>query len=611
MSDHVIRFLPLAPSGVPLILALFMAAVYRLIGSRRRLRLGGSLLVVLMLGASTPLWPIPSLPRRSPSWSWSVPWGPEFGLALDLGSAFEPARGALSFLLLVMGAFACWSICRLPAGDGEARRRAAGLPGLLLMLAGGQLAVQSTTPLGGVGGAALVLMGIWLLDLLGLAWRSPRWVMGSFALFMFPLAALGAAVFADPTLAGTSSWWVAGCGAILLVGLLHSALRGSPLLLAGTAQALGVTPLVTWLLLGTGLNEGSRALIVDGGAIVGPVLFALGALNVAVSSSLRELVGAQWVAQIGMLGMLWGTPNLAPALGHVVVSSLLLSLMIGWLAEVSATEHIADLRPFPAPMRRHALAYGLAAASAGGLPLTLGYALRRAIAVEADAAFTVPLLLVGSTLMLCGLLQPLAALIRHRGVDPIPQPPPLQGEGEQVALPRNEDVEQLIPSRERERTRVGAENSIDHNAAGGILLGLVLVLAAPYQLLLELAETLPPVEGAGGMAASLLPHREALVLAGLQIGGALVLLALANRGLRRMEAERVSDRGLIGSGGPGWALPLAGLAEVVAPLTLGFWAVLGNGVLARGGSWRRRALAMVVLGAGLLLIVSWDVWWRP
>ena len=154
-------------------------------------------------------------------------------------------------------------------------------------------------------------------------------------------------------------------------------------------------------------------------------------------------------------------------------------------------------------------------------------------------------------------------------------------------------------------------DQVDHNAAGGILLGLVLVLATPYQLLSRLAETLLRAEGAGGMAAILLPHREALLLAGLQIGGALVLLALANRGLRRMDAERVSGRGLIGSGGPGWALPVAGLAEVVAPLTPGFWAVLGNGVLAQVRSRRRRALAMILFGAGLLLIVSWNAWGHP
>jgi hypothetical protein len=78
-----------------------------------------------------------------------------------------------------------------------------------------------------------------------------------------------------------------------------------------------------------------------------------------------------------------------------------------------------------------------------------------------------------------------------------------------------------------------------------------------------------------------------------------------------MDAERVSSRGLIGSGGQGWALPLAGLAEVVALLTPGFWAVLGNGVLAQVRSWRRRALAMILLGAGLLLIVSWNAWRHP
>jgi hypothetical protein len=178
-------------------------------------------------------------------------------------------------------------------------------------------------------------------------------------------------------------------------------------------------------------------------------------------------------------------------------------------------------------------------------------------------------------------------------------------------LPRDEDVERLIAPREEEGPGLGSENSIDHNAGGGILLGLLLVLGAPYQLLLALSEALLGLEGTGGVAPLLLPHGQALLPVGLQIGAVLVLLGSANRALRRMTAERVWDGGSTGSRGQGWALPLAGLGEVVAPLTPGFWAVLGNEMLGRVRSRRRRALAVVVLGAGLLLLVSWDAWWRP
>ena len=64
-----------------------------------------------------------------------------------------------------------------------------------------------------------------------------------------------------------------------------------------------------------------------------------------------------------------------------------------------------------------------------------------------------------------------------------------------------------------------------------------------------------------------------LISAGLRIGLVLLMLGFASRGLRRLAAHPPFSMPISQAG---WALPAAGLAEVVAPLTPGFWVGLGR-----------------------------------
>ena len=108
-------------------------------------------------------------------------------------------------------------------------------------------------------------------------------------------------------------------------------------MLSGTVQALGLPPLAVWLLLWTNLIAPARS--DDRGAAtgVGALLFVLGAINVAVASSVRGVFYAQWIAQLGLLSLGLGCCEFTPALAHLLVASLLLSLVLGWLAEASQT----------------------------------------------------------------------------------------------------------------------------------------------------------------------------------------------------------------------------------------------------------------------------------
>jgi hypothetical protein len=183
------------------------------------------------------------------------------------------------------------------------------------------------------------------------------------------------------------------------------------------------------------------------------------------------------------------------------------------------------------PLRRAGLAYALAAASAAGLPLTLGFTVRRALSTMAGAQAVHALLLVGSSLLVAGLLAPLAAFFRRR--------PVLRADTGVV-------VEQ----------RVGA----------GLLLGLLLVGSAPYR---EVAGVVGSLELAREGLPTGSPVRLALAL--LQIGVALVMLAYANRSLKRDAALVSFNNGLPIEEDPGWALPFAAIAQIVAPFSLRFW----------------------------------------
>jgi hypothetical protein len=250
---------------------------------------------------------------------------------------------------------------------------------------------------------------------------------------------------------------------------------------------------------------------------------------------------------------------------------------------------------------------------------------------QVDATVAAPLLLGGSTLLLCGLLQPLAALLRTAPEVPAPLPPDLEvmeppvlrlvplpapktdapsttedGAGE--APPMASDAPASASGVEEEPVEAsgaGPETAPPEQRGSwrsGILLALLLVFAAPYTAILALGEAIM-LWPAAGSAALLVAERDPLIAAGLRVGLAVLMLGFASRAFRRIAAHPPFNS--MPPTQPGWALPLGGLADVVAPLTPGFWAGLGR-------SHPRRAV--VLLGAGLvagLAAIWWGRMWRP
>jgi hypothetical protein len=183
------------------------------------------------------------------------------------------------------------------------------------------------------------------------------------------------------------------------------------------------------------------------------------------------------------------------------------------------------------PLRRAGLAYALAAASAAGLPLTLGFTVRQQLSTMAGSPPVHILLLVGSSLLLLGLLAPLAAFFRRLPV-----------------------------------LMAGTGAEVDQRVGAGLLLGLLLVGGAPYR---EVAAAIGTLLLAG--TAVLADALASLALALLQIGVALVILAYANRSLKHNPAFVGFNGGLPIEEDPGWALPFAAIRQIVAPFSLRLW----------------------------------------
>jgi hypothetical protein len=138
---------------------------------------------------------------------------------------------------------------------------------------------------------------------------------------------------------------------------------------------------------------------------------------------------------------------------------------------------------------------------------------------------------------------------------------------------------------------------------GGILLGLLLVFAAPYPVLFTIGDALARLYSIDGLVALIAERREMLIVAALQVAPVLLMLGFASRALRRRVVPPPFGRMPVVRE-HGWALPPAGLAGVVAPLTLGFWAGLGR-------LYPRRTAVLLGTGIMALLLVVWGATWRP
>jgi hypothetical protein len=209
--------------------------------------------------------------------------------------------------------------------------------------------------------------------------------------------------------------------------------------------------------------------------------------------------------------------------------------MLGRLAVVAGADGIAALKPPPGPLRRSGLIYALAGAAAAGLPLTLGWTIRHMVSALPMMPFAPGLIVACSTLSLLSLAPPLAAFFRQ----PVAEP----------------------------RAAIRTERGL----AGAAGLGLILLLAAPYQWFVPAVAW---IEAAAGLTPSDVEWNVlawSLGRAALQVAVALIILGIANRAIRSAAGRPAWTGGIALDQEPGWALPFGGLRSVVAPLTAAPW----------------------------------------
>lgn len=416
----------LLPVAAPLLLCLLTTAV-------RSPRWLGWITLGGLLAGSMPLWPIFGLPATTPVLPWLRIDDEVVPFQLSRQPTAGMARVAVAALLLGAGALGLWSLLRLHdglngeggQGRGIAYRPAAA--GVLLSIAGAQLAVLSAAPLLAVVGLGIVLLGMFVIEL-GVAPPADDRALRAAVPAVIGLLLLLTSALGLPAGAADRLFWVLGCLLLLFAGPLRMARSGAALALRGTAEAVGVTPVAAWLLIGT--PSGNTAITIGGYdllTILGAFAFGVGAVNTAASTTLPGLLGGQWAAQLGLLLLVFGRAlTIGGAAREVVfsalvialVATLVLSLTVGKLVLRSGVDGIADLPAPRVPLRRSSLIYALAAASVAGLPFTPGYTLRQTLAVPGAPAFMAPLLLGGSSLLLVGLAIPLAAFVRRPALGP-------------------------------------------------------------------------------------------------------------------------------------------------------------------------------------------------
>jgi hypothetical protein len=532
MMRSILPWLLFVPVAAPLLLALLAIIV-------RRLRALGATMLVGLLAAGFPLLPLPGLPRQTPPLRWMELGDTQLLVQLSAAGPGGGARAAMSLLLLFAAALGLSSGASIlgaqqsaeapPSSARNNRLQRLALGATLLVVAGGQWAMLSSNSLVAVVGLGLACLGALVADIATSTHGDDRALSGSTA----PLLAVGlllAAALADPSLARTVPIWAVGCGVLIFAGPLRLAAARGQLLFEGVAQAVGLSPVGVWLLVSAAPPDlfgwlGRWNTV----AVAGAAAFVLGAANTVRSRTLRETLGGQWLAQLGLALLAWGLAPAAPdgvsetimvALASAVLVMLCLSLMAGLLALQTGADNLAQMPPLSAPLRRAGLVYAAAAASAAGLPWTLGYTLRRLIAANGAAPFVQPLLLAGSSLLLLGLLPPLVAFFRR----------PAIGKMGTVAW--------------------------DPGAGAGTLLGFLLLAGGSYQALGQLGGLIAGDAGPGA------------ILALLPAVGMLLVVAYAHRSMQRVPKAPVFNGGLPLDEEPGWPLPFDALRGILTPIHL-------------------------------------------
>lgn len=511
---------------VPIVAPLLMSCLVLALPSRS---LRGWLVLLVLTAAAAVSLPLDAFPAESPR----LPW-------LQIGQrevAFQLRRGPAPLLapgLLLLGGIGLWGASRLalprdPTADPQDDRGA--WAGALLAIAGCQLGLLASSLPAAALGAGLALAGSLQVDL-----RSTPITLGrSFA--DLALRALGVTLISAGAMAQAYGdvLTVAGCLLVVVSGALRLGRSDGSLALLGVIETSGLTPLAA-LLLWTNIRAAAaptQTTSVNGLLVVGAVVFALGAVNAVTARRLREILAAQWAAQLGFLLMMAsrqarvgdsGMLDLVLAFSGALVATLVMCQLVAQLVSQTNTEVIADLPPLAVPLPRSALAYLVAAASVSGLPFTVGRAARLALTAALAPAFLLPVLLAGSSLLLLGLCIPLLAFLRLSKSDPDARVAP------------------------RERVGIG-------------LLAVLLVLGAPYRLLAR-----GDTGGNVGATLSLQWLAALLPIMGLAILGAVLM-----RAARLLRDPVPQHLALPPGANQSWALPLAALGGILAPLAASTW----------------------------------------
>lgn len=507
---------PLLPVLLPLLAAALCWGQRNPLDLRQRSTVAALLLVVAAAAvlASDRL----GLPR-SPAAAWLLLAG-DSGLIVD----WSERAPAFAAALLLLAALA--SATFAAAAERGVRSGGTSLAGLVLVSAGSALAVGAATPLVAVWGVGLAGLGGVIADLSSVPSDATAtveglvpWLAGSAALF--------AATIVDPNLATTAPLWMLGCLVLMAAGPWRIGRGRTPLGLRGSALALGLPTVGGWLVV--------RWLAPLGLAPAGLAALALllGARWAVGATTLGGILAGQWLAQLALvvLAAACGGPA-AALLIHAAWTTALLAWTSALLARAAGTENLAQLPPFEQPLRRTALAYGVGAASALGLPLVAGYDLHRQL-LAALPNWLAPLMLASQVLLALAFITPLAACVR----------------------------------RPAWRGAAGSERG-----AGPLLIAALALIGGVLWPALATA-----LRGQASAAALTAGVAQALL--------ALLVVAVTTRRLRRLGAAPAFNGGELLDAEPGWALPWAALGRAARPRWLSSITTLGRAGTAAGTCW--------------------------
>ncbi|HEX6293340.1 MAG TPA: hypothetical protein VFZ66_29435 [Herpetosiphonaceae bacterium] len=293
--------------------------------------------------------------------------------------------------------------------------------GLLLLLLGGLLTAYSAPTFGALIGLGVAWLGGTIMQQVTMAHNREATfaglplLLGALVLFILSLTPqlLGASISAPV--------WLLACAALIGLAPRWAIAPTAPLLVRAPVSALGL-PLLGGYLLVSYATTTAGAWSLEAGfslLLLGVAGLIVGAVSALTARRIGDAFNWQVVAQLSLLAICFGTrqpaagPIAAGLLAHTAVVATSIALAIGQFERVTRTDHFAALPPLPRPLRRAGIAYGLAAASAAGLPPLLGYALRRVVLLLAVPPWLPAVLLGASALLALSFLPTLVAFFRR------------------------------------------------------------------------------------------------------------------------------------------------------------------------------------------------------